>query len=113
MATDQTITGTFISPTGEPLANGYLVFQLSHDSQSGTPNQVVSGFRLRVALDSSGQISPAVAIYSNTGLLPDDSFYFVTVYASDGTEAVPRSTITIPDTPNPVDLSTLTWGEAL
>jgi hypothetical protein len=112
MATDQTITGTFVNPMGEPLENGYLVLQLSHDSQSGTPNQVVSGFRLRVTLDSSGQISPPVAIYSNTGLLPDDSFYYATVYAADGTEAVPRSTITIPNTPTPVDLSTLTWGAA-
>jgi hypothetical protein len=112
MATDQTITGTFVDPTGEPLANGYLVLQLSHDEKSGTPNQVVSGLRQRVTLNGGGQISPAVAIYSNTNLTPAGSFYFATVYAEDGTEAVPRSTITIPASPNPVDLSTLTWGPA-
>jgi hypothetical protein len=112
MATDQTITGTFVDPQGNPLASGYLVFQLSHDEQSGTPNQVVSGLKQRVVLNSSGQINPAVAIYSNTGLTPAGSFYFVTAYASDGTEAIPRSTITIPNTPNPLDLSTLVWGPA-
>jgi hypothetical protein len=105
MATDQTITGTFLNAQGVPLANGYLVFQLSHDGKSGTPNQVVSGLNLRVTLNSNGQISPAVAIYSNTGLLPAGSFYFVTVYAEDGAEAIPRSN-------NPVSLAALTWGPA-
>jgi hypothetical protein len=112
MATDQTITGTFVNPQGVPLANGYLVMQLSHDGQSATPNQVVSGFRLRVTLNSSGQISPAVAIYSNTGLLPANTFYRITVYAADGTEVVPVSAVTIPNTPTPVDLATLVWGPA-
>ena len=109
---DQTIVATFVDPQGNPLSNGYLVMQLSHDGQSATPNQVVSGFKLRVTLNSSGAISPAVAIYSNTGLLPANTFYYITVYASDGTEVIPRSSVTIPNTPTPVDLSTLTWGSA-
>ena len=113
MATDQTITATFTDPQGNPLANGYLVMQLSHDGQSGTPNQVVSGLKQRVTLNASGQISPAVAIYSNTGLLPANTFYRITVYAADGTEVIPVSAITIPNSPNPVDLATLTWGEAV
>jgi len=112
MATDQTITGTFVDPQGNPLQNGYLVLRLSHDGQSGTPNQVVSGFRLRVTLNSNGQISPAVGIYSNSGLLPANTFYRITVYAADGTEVVPVSAVTIPNTPTPVDLATLTWGPA-
>jgi hypothetical protein len=109
MATDQTITGTFQDPQGNPLANGYLVLRLSHDGQSGTPNQVVSGLTQRVTLNSSGQISPAVAIYSNTGLLPANTFYYVRVFSADGTEVVPLSKITIPNTPTPVNLATLTW----
>lgn len=112
MATDQTITGTFINPLGEPLANGYLVLRLSHDGQSGTPNQVVSGITQRITLNSSGQINPAVAVYSNTGLTPSGSYYLIRVFASDGTLAVPLSQVTIPNTPNPVDLSTLTWTPA-
>ena len=96
MATDQTITGTFVDPQGNPLANGYLVMRLSHDGQSGTPNQVVSGLTQRITLNSSGQINPAVAIYSNTGLLPANTFYRVTVYAADGTEVVPRLATEIP-----------------
>ena len=84
MATDQTITGTFVDPQGNPLANGYLVMRLSHDGQSATPNQVVSSLTQRVTLNSSGQIGPAVAIYSNTGLLPANTFYRITVYAADG-----------------------------
>ena len=63
--------------------------QLSHDGQSATPNQVVSGFRLRVALNSSGATSSPVAIYSNAGLSPANSFYYITIYAADGTEVVP------------------------
>src|SRR6266576_5492719 len=112
MATDQTITGTFVDPQGNPLANGYLVLRLSHDGQSGAPNQVVAGLSQRITLNSSGQISPAVAIYSNTGLLPANSFYLVRVYAADGTEVVPLSKITIPNTPTPVNLATLTWSSA-
>jgi len=112
MASDQTITATFVDPQGNPLANGYLVMRLSHDGQSATPNQVVSGLTQRVTLNSSGQISPAVAIYSNTGLLPANTFYRITVYAADGAEVVPVSAVTIPNTPTPVDLATLTWGPA-
>ena len=112
MATNQTITATFVDPQGNPLANGYLVMRLSHDGQSATPNQVVSGLTQRVTLNSSGQISPAVAIYSNTGLLPANTFYRITVYAADGTEVIPVSAVTIPNTPTPVDLATLTWGPA-
>jgi len=81
-------------------------------SINATPNQVVSGFRLRVTLNSSGQISPAVAIYPNTGLLPANTFSRITVYAADGTEVVPVSAVTIPNSPTPVDLATLTWGPA-
>jgi hypothetical protein len=106
---DQTITATFVDPQGNPLNNGYLIMRLSHDGQSATPNQVVAGLTQRITLNSNGQISPAVAIYSNTGLLPANTFYRVTVYASDGTEVVPLSKITIPSSPNPVDLATLTW----
>jgi hypothetical protein len=109
MATDQTIVATFVDPQGNPLSNGYLVMRLSHDGQSALPNQVVAGLTQRVTLNSSGQINPAVAIYSNTGLLPANTFYYVRVFASDGTEVVPLSKITIPNTPTPVDLATLTW----
>jgi hypothetical protein len=113
MATpDQTITATFVDPQGNPLSNGYLVMRLSHDGQSGTPSQVVAGLTKRITLNNNGQISPAIAIYSNTGLLPANTFYRVTVYDSTGTEVIPLSQITIPNTPTPVDLATLTWGPA-
>jgi hypothetical protein len=112
MATDQTITATFVDPQGSPLSNGYLVMRLSHDGQSRTPNQVVAGLTQRVTLNISGVISPAVAIYSNTGLLPSNTFYYVRVFAADGTEVIPLSKITIPNTPTPVDLASLSWGPA-
>lgn len=113
MATDQTFTITVQDPMGNPLANGYLIMQLNHDGQSATPNQVVSGLRQKVTLNSSGTTSSPVAIYSNTGLLPANTFYYITVYATGGTEVVPRSKVTIPNSPTPVDLSTLTWVPAL
>jgi hypothetical protein len=110
MATpDQTITGTFQNPQGNPLANGYLIMRLSHDGQSGAPSQVVSGLSQRINLTANGQINPAVAIYSNTGLLPANTFYHVRAYDANGTEVIPLSQITIPNTPTPVDLATLTW----
>ncbi len=108
----QLVGGAYQDFLGNPLANGYLVLRLSHDGQSATPNQVVAGLTQRITLNSSGQISPAVAIYSNTGLLPANSFYLVRVYAADGTEVVPLSKITIPNTPTPVNLATLTWSSA-
>ena len=112
MATDQTFTITVTDAQGTPLSNGYLLLQLSHDGNFSNSNQVVGGFRLRVALNSSGQTSAPVAIYSNTGLTPANSFYFITIYAADGTEVVPRSKVTIPNTPTPVDLATLTFSPA-
>lgn len=109
MATDQTIQGTFMSPTGEPLANGYLLLRLSHDGQSAAPNQVVSGPTIRVPLNSSGQISPAFAIYSNTNLLPANSFYIARAFDSTGTEVISASQITIAASPTPLDLATISW----
>jgi hypothetical protein len=112
MATDQTIVATFQDPQGNPLSYGYILLRLAHDGQSATPNQVVSGLTLRIPLDGTGSINPAAAIYSNTGLLPANTFYYVRVFAADGTEVVPLSKITIPNSPTPVNLATLTWSSA-
>jgi hypothetical protein len=44
--------------------------------------------------------------------LPANTFYYVRVFAADGTEVVPLSKITIPNSPTPVNLATLTWSSA-
>lgn len=100
--------GAFTDPAGNPLASGYLVMQLSHDSVSSA-NEICAGIKRRVNLDASGNVNPSVAIWSNNVLTPSGSFYYITVYASDGTEVVSRCQITIPASPNPYDLATATF----
>ncbi len=80
--------GGFQDFEGHPLANGYLIMELSHDEnyQAG-PYQVVAGLKQKIQLDSSGNINPTVNIWSNDVLSPQGSFYTVMAYKFDGTAA--------------------------
>jgi hypothetical protein len=85
---NQIIGGAFQDAQGNTLANGYLVLQLSHDEQESVdPGQVVSGYTLKVPLDTNGNVAGTVYVWPNDQLSPINSYYIVNAYRSDGTLA--------------------------
>ncbi len=103
--------GNFVDMEGNPLSNGYLLWELSHDEQYSVSNsQVVAGLKVRMTLDTSGNVptNPPTLIYSNDVLAPTGSFYTVRAFKSDGTEAwkAPQY-FQLNASPNPLDLGTL------
>lgn len=104
--------GSFVDLEGNPVANGYLLFTLSHDGNDPTADvQVCAGLKVKVGLNSSGSVpsSPAVLIYSNDQILPANSFYNIRCFKADGTEAWASSqNFSLTASPNPLDLGSLT-----
>lgn len=76
--------GGFQDFAGNPLANGYLEFTLSTDTNVGGI-YVCSGVTVRVQLDAEGNVqeSPAQNIWGNDAMSPV-SYYRVTGYAANG-----------------------------
>lgn len=102
--------GGFTDFEGNPLALGYLLMQLSHDEQypTGTNVQVVAGIKIRVPLDSNGNVAGTVSVAANDQMLPASSYYIVMAYAADGTEAWSNPQYwQILSSPSPFDLGTL------
>lgn len=103
--------GGFQDSGGNPLANGFLTFQLSHDAQYSTGGvQITGGITQRVQLDGIGNVptSPATFIYSNDVLAPGGTYYIVNAFRRDGTSAW-RATQrwTLASTTNPLSLGTV------
>lgn len=105
------INGGFTDFEGSPLDMGYLVMALSHDEQYTVGlNQVVAGLKLRIALDSNGNIpaSPATKVFANDAMLPSGSFYIVRAFKADGTEAWASEQFwTILSSPSTLDVGTI------
>src|SRR5882672_3455152 len=104
--------GAFQTSAGEVMSNGTLLFELSHDEQeTGTtpPGQVVSGLKVRVSLDSKGNVPLAdnIQLWSNSELLPSGSFYILRGWDETGTDAYGPQFITIPDDNPPYDLGNI------
>lgn len=86
MSTRVQITGgPFQDALGNPLANGYLVFQLQHDASVVGTGQIVGALAVQVPLDASGNIqtSPVVNIWPNDVLSPSGGNYIVWAYDSN------------------------------
>ena len=103
--------GNFQDLSGNVLANGYLLFELSHDGEvSSVPAQIVAGLKVKVNLNSSGSIpsSPAVLIWSNDAIAPAGSYYIVRAFKSDGTDAWADFQYWIlASSPDPLDVGTI------
>jgi len=100
------IGGAFSDFQGGPLANGYLVMELSHDAQqTDTPGEIVAGLKIRVPLDNNGNVAGTVLVWPTDQLLPSGNFYIVNAYRSDGTKAwaYPQN-LTVPSSPSPYNI---------
>ena len=81
--------GGFQDSSGNPIANGYLTFQLSHDSNIttfGAPNgsQVAAGIQVTLLLDTIGNLCRNQFLWTNDQLQPSGSYYTVNLYNSQG-----------------------------
>ena len=101
------VGGNFQTFLGQPLSNGYLVLELSHDGQGSGNTQIVAGTKVTVPLDNTGNVAgTGVSIWANDTLLPSGSFYWVEVHASDGriVSSPQRIKLTVTSTPSPFNL---------
>lgn len=95
--------GSFIDSEGNPLANGYLLFQLNQDGVVNTSTQVCAGSTIKVPLNSSGSVaaSPVYSLWPNDVLTPSGSFYTVSAYTANGTLVWGPNSQSVLHTPSP------------
>ena len=80
--------GGFTDAASNVLANGYLLFYLSHDEQETQgPSQVVAGLPVQINLDNNGNVVVGSQIYANDQMSPSGSYYTVFAYTNDGRKA--------------------------
>jgi len=84
MALRQIINGNFQSPSGVPLAFGYVTFRLSTDAVTSSNDQVVAGRLVTVPLDANGNVLGTVSLWPNDQLDPADTVYILKAYTVQG-----------------------------
>ena len=107
-----TVTGGgFQDITGQPLSNGYLDWELSHDEKetTTTPNgQVVGGLKRRIFLDNNGNAVTGSQLWATDVMSPANPFYIVKGFKADGTPAFKAAqNWQIASSPSPFDLGSL------
>lgn len=108
--------GAFQDALGNVVANGYMLMQLSQDSQvtGASPEvQVVAGNVIKILLDSNGnvQASPAQYIWPNDVLTPQNTYYTVSVYNTNGQLVWGPNSQQVLSSPSPFDIGT--WSPAV
>jgi hypothetical protein len=87
MASPIQITGGgFQDILGNALANGYLIFELSKPT-SVNGVYICDGVKIKVTLDSSGNVAGTQYLWGNDAMTPSDSYYRVTAYSAQGQPA--------------------------
>lgn len=107
MATKNQITGGgFQDALGNPLALGYLQFELSQDSQVNGTTQIAAGYIVKINLDSSGNIStsPAQSVWPNDVISPVGTFYLVSAFSANGQLVWGPNAQQVLSTPSPFDI---------
>lgn len=107
-ATVNSLTGgTFSDASGNPLANGYLIFTLNQDVLVNTTTQLCSGRSITVPLDANGNVvsSPTQTLWPNDVMTPNNTFYYVSGYNSGGDLQWGPNSQTILSSPSPYNLS--------
>ena len=83
----QIIGGSFTDVSGNALAGGQAVFQLSNDEATNpAANEIGAGINVSATLDSSGNVitSPATYLYITDLLNPSGAYYTIRVYTAEG-----------------------------
>lgn len=87
MATKNQLTGgAFQDVEGNALADGYLLMQLSQDSQVNTNTAISAGVVVKIPLDVNGNVitSPTYNVWPNDAMLPLNTYYRVSAYTAVG-----------------------------
>lgn len=88
-ATPIELTGNFQNFDGTPLANGYLVFELSQPSSVQGPSvagvaYICNGIKIRINLDADGNVIVGQNLWGNDAISPTGTYYSVTGYTAQG-----------------------------
>src|SRR2546429_9936786 len=79
--------GGFQDILGVPLANGYLIFELNKPTSVSGIGYICDGVKVKVTLDSSGNVAGTQYLWGNDAMTPSDSYYRVTAYTAQGQPA--------------------------
>ena len=104
--------GAFQDCSGNPLANGFLLFVLSQDGVVNGSEQSAAGRTIKVLLDSSGNVitSPEQYIWPNDVITPANTFYSVSGYEATGQLVWGPNSQQVFSSPSPYPLSNWTPG---
>jgi hypothetical protein len=105
--------GSFQDNEGNPLANGYLLLELSQDCIVNTTTRVCSNFTVKVPLDVNGNVvtSPSYSVWPNDVLTPSGTFYFISAYTANGELVWGPNCNQILSSPSPFVLGALIPGD--
>lgn len=103
---NQITGGSFEDSEGNPLASGYLIFELVSDGIVNTSTKVCKGTSIKVPLDSSGNVvtSTVYSLWPNDVMTPNTTFYYVSAFTSKGQLVWGPYAQTIKSTPSPYNI---------
>lgn len=79
-----------------PVANGYLIINLSKDVTSPS-GPVAAKLKAKVMLDENGEITGNPQFWTSEDLIPNDSYYITVVYTATGERiAGPLNILVVP-----------------
>jgi hypothetical protein len=105
MATkNQVVGGAFQDALGNPVALGYMLFELSQDAQVNSTTQLGAGRVITIKLDSSGNVAGTQSVWPNDALSPAGTFYNVSVYTANGQLVWGPNAQQVLSTPSPYNI---------
>lgn len=102
MSQRQITGGGFQTPSGEPLAFGYLLMRLNTDATTGV-DQICAGRIVNIPLDAFGNILGTILIWPNDILSPANTVYVTQAFSAAGLK-VWESELSIPSGATPFSL---------
>jgi hypothetical protein len=116
MSTKVQLTGgNYQDAAGNPLANGFLILELSQDGQVNTSTEVAAGRKIKILLDSSGNVvtSPPQYVWPNDVITPSNTFYIASAYTAAGQLVWGPNAVQVFSTPSPFPIGTWPPGGGL
>ena len=114
VTTNNITSGYFHNLEGDPLADGYLLFELSQDCIVNTTTMICAGFSIQVPLNASGSVvsSPLWPVDVLTPIYPSlPLFYTVTAYSAAGQKVWGPYSQSVNSSPRPFNLGTWIPGK--